>query len=162
MSDFEYLLSTIDKIKGVGKKTLSSFNKKKIFTIFDLLWHLPISKIETAEDTEIEDLQVGKIYNIKVKPIKYNFPRIRNLPNKVICEKNGVKVDCIFFNSYEGYIKKILLLTKHSPHFLSVGLIAIAEYSSFIIINNVRSDDNNKLFLFSGGSRISEKTTQQR
>ena len=64
MSDFEYLLSTIDKIKGVGKKTLSSFNKKKIFTIFDLLWHLPISKIETAEDTEIEDLQVGKIYNI--------------------------------------------------------------------------------------------------
>ncbi len=108
MSDFEYLLSTIDKIKGVGKKTLSSFNKKKIFTIFDLLWHLPISKIETAEDTEIEDLQVGKIYNIKVKPIKYNFPRIRNLPNRVICEKNGIKVDCIFFNSYEGYIKKIL------------------------------------------------------
>ena len=108
MSDFEYLLSTIDKIKGVGKKTLSSFNKKKIFTIFDLLWHLPISRIETAEDTEIEDLQVGKIYNIKVKPIKYNFPRIRNLPNRVICEKNGIKVDCIFFNSYEGYIKKIL------------------------------------------------------
>ena len=29
MNDFEYLLSTIDKIKGVGKKTLSSFNKKK-------------------------------------------------------------------------------------------------------------------------------------
>ena len=72
------------------------------------MWHLPISKIETAEDTEIEDLQVGKIYNIKVKPIKYNFPRIRNLPNRVICEKNGIKVDCIFFNSYEGYIKKIL------------------------------------------------------
>ena len=59
MADFEYLLSTIDRIKGVGKKTLSSFNKKKIFTIFDLLWHLPISKIETAEDTEIEELQIG-------------------------------------------------------------------------------------------------------
>ena len=110
MSNFEYLLSPINKIKGVGKKTLSSFNKKKIFTIFDLLWHLPISRIETAEDTEIDDLQVGKNYNIKVVPIKYNFPRIRNLPNKVICEKNGVKLDCIFFNSYEGYIRKILPL----------------------------------------------------
>ena len=33
MSNFEYLLSSINKIKGVGKKTLSSFNKKKIFTI---------------------------------------------------------------------------------------------------------------------------------
>ena len=112
MSNFEYLLSPIDKIKGVGKKTLSSFNKKKIFTIFDLLWHLPVSKIETAEDTEIEDLQIGKNYNIKVKPIKYNFPRIRNLPNKVICEKNGIKIDCIFFNSYEGYIRKLLPLNE--------------------------------------------------
>jgi len=112
MSNFEYLLSPINKIKGVGKKTLSSFNKKKIFTIFDLLWHLPISRIETAEDTEIDDLQVGRNYNIKVIPIKYNFPRIRNLPNKVICEKNGVKLDCIFFNSYEGYIKKILPLNE--------------------------------------------------
>ena len=55
---------------------------------------------------------MGKNYNIKVTPIKYNFPRIRNLPNKVICEKNGVKLDCIFFNSYEGYIKKILPLNE--------------------------------------------------
>ncbi len=112
MSNFEYLLSPINKIKGVGKKTLSSFNKKKIFTIFDLLWHLPISRIETAEDTEIDDLQVGRNYNIKVIPIKYYFPRIRNLPNKVQCEKNGVKLDCIFFNSYEGYIKKLLPLNE--------------------------------------------------
>ena len=112
MSNFEYLLSPVENIKGVGKKTLSSFNKKKIFTIFDLLWHLPISRIETADDTEINDLQVGKNYNIKVTPIKYNFPRIRNLPSKVICEKNGIKLDCIFFNSYEGYIKKILPLNE--------------------------------------------------
>ena len=112
MSNFEYLLSPIDKIRGVGKKTLISFNKKKIFTIFDLIWHLPVSKIETADDTEVNDLQVGNNYNIKVIPIKYNFPRIRNLPNKVICEKNGVKLDCIFFNSYEGYIKKLLPLNE--------------------------------------------------
>ena len=112
MNDFEYLLSSIETIKGVGKKTLSLFYKKKIFTIFDLLWHLPMAKIQINEDTEIEDLQVGKVYNIKLIPIKYNFPRIRNLPNKVICEKNNIKLDCIFFNSYEGYIKKILPLNK--------------------------------------------------
>ncbi len=112
MSNFEYLLASIDTISGVGKKTFSLLNKKKIFTIFDLLWHLPISKIETADDTEIEDLQIGKIYNIKVIPIKYNFPRIKNLPNKVICQKNNNKIECIFFNSYEGYIRKILPLNK--------------------------------------------------
>ena len=36
MSNFEYLLSPIDIIKGVGKKTLRSFNKKKIFKIYYL------------------------------------------------------------------------------------------------------------------------------
>ena len=34
MSNFEYLLSSINTIKGVGKKTLSSFNKKKNFYNF--------------------------------------------------------------------------------------------------------------------------------
>ena len=112
MSNFEYLLSPINTINGVGKKTVTLLNKKKIFTIFDLLWHLPLAKIETSEDTEVENLQIGKIYNIKVVPIKYNFPRIRNLPNKVICQKNNNKLECIFFNSYEGYIRKILPLNK--------------------------------------------------
>ena len=70
MSNFEYLLSPINKIKGVGKKTLSSFNKKKIFTIFDLLWHLPITRIETAEDTEINDLvDLDKLVNMNDEDI---------------------------------------------------------------------------------------------
>ena len=46
MNDYEYLLSPLDKIKGIGNKTIQLFFKKKIKTIFDLLWHLPISKIE--------------------------------------------------------------------------------------------------------------------
>ena len=87
MSNFEYLLSPINKIKGVGKKTLNSFNKKRIFTIFDLLWHLPISKIETSEDTEINDLQIGKNYNIKVRPIKYNFLELEIYPTELYVKK---------------------------------------------------------------------------
>ena len=110
MQDYEYLLSKIDYIKGVGKKTLNLFAKKNIITIFDLLWHLPISQIETSKVININDLQIGKFQTINTIPIKYNFPRIRNLPNKVVCEHNNVRLDCIFFNSYEGYIKKILPL----------------------------------------------------
>ncbi len=154
MSNFEYLLSPINIIKGVGKKTLKSFNKKKIFTIFDLLWHLPVSKIETAEDTEIENLQIGKNYNIKVKPIKYNFPRIRNLPNKVICEKNGVKIDCVFFNSYEGYIRKLLPLNEE----IIINGKANNFRNKFQFVNpklinsnsSVLTDDENKYSLTEG------------
>ena len=51
---------------------------------------------------------MGKITTIKVKVIKYNFPRIRNLPSRVSCADDAGTIDIIFFNSREGYIKKIL------------------------------------------------------
>ena len=112
MQDYEYLLSSLDKIKGIGNKTIQLFLRKKIRTIFDLLWHLPISKIETSKTTDIKDLRVGKTQSIKLIPLKYNFPRIRNLPNRVNCLSSEEKIDCIFFNSFEGYIKKILPINK--------------------------------------------------
>ncbi len=108
MKDYEYFLSSINTIKGIGKKTTQFFLKKKILNIFDLLWHMPTSKIETSKTVDIDDLQIGKTQSILLIPIKYNFPRIRNLPNRVNCLSSEKKIDCIFFNSYEGYIKKIL------------------------------------------------------
>ena len=121
MHDYEYLLSSVGKIKGIGKKTIQLFLRKKIKTIFDLLWHLPISKIETSKTTNIKDLQIGKMQSIEIIPFKYNFPRIRNLPNKVMCLSSGEKIDCIFFNSFEGYIKKILPINKNVIVFGKIG-----------------------------------------
>ena len=77
--------------------------------MFFLLFIMTIN----GEETNIKELQIGKIQTIRITVLKYNFPRIRNLPNKVICENNNEKIDCIFFNSYEGYIKKILPLNKN-------------------------------------------------
>ena len=110
MNDHEYLLSNIQNIKGIGKKTSQLFKRKNINTIFDLLWHLPTSKIENSKVTNIGDIQIGKLQTIKLTPLKYNFPRIRRLPNRVMCQSKDIKIDCVFFNSYEGYIKKILPL----------------------------------------------------
>ncbi|MDA8570016.1 ATP-dependent DNA helicase RecG, partial [Candidatus Pelagibacter bacterium] len=86
--------------------------KKKVNNIFDLLWKLPKSHTDRSLTIKIEDLQVGKIQTIKIIPIKYQFPRIRNLPKKVICQDETGKIDCVFFNSNEGYIRKILPLNE--------------------------------------------------
>ncbi|MDC3049911.1 ATP-dependent DNA helicase RecG [Candidatus Pelagibacter sp.] len=110
MNDHDYLLSNVQNIKGIGKKTSQLFKRKNINTIFDLLWHLPTSKIENSKVTNAGDIQIGKLQTIKLIPLKYNFPRIRRLPNRVVCQSNDIKIDCVFFNSYEGYIKKILPL----------------------------------------------------
>ena len=39
--NYEYLLSDLSSLKGVGVKTSNLLKKKKINTIFDLLWKLP-------------------------------------------------------------------------------------------------------------------------
>ena len=110
MTGYEYLLSDINTIKGVGDQTAKLLRRKNINTIFDLIWSLPKSNIDRTQITKIKDLQIGKIQTIVVNINKYNFPRIKNLPNKVMCSDETGKLECIFFNSYEGYIKKILPL----------------------------------------------------
>ena len=109
---YNYLLSDLKKLKGVGTKTSNLLKKKKINNIFELLWKLPKSYTDRSKSTKIKDLKIGEVQTIILTPYKYNFPRIRNLPNKIYCKDDTGELDCIFFNSYEGYIKKILPLNK--------------------------------------------------
>jgi ATP-dependent DNA helicase RecG len=111
-NNYEYLLEDLSKLKGVGKKTVEILKKKKINNLFDLLWRLPQSYTDRTEKSKIEELQIGKTHTLVVLVKKYSFPRIRNLPNRVICEDSTGKIDCVFFNSYEGYIRKILPLNE--------------------------------------------------
>ncbi len=112
MDGIEYLLSNINSINGIGAKTASLFKKKNINTIFDLLWNLPRDFVDRGIIYSVNQLEIGKVQTIKVLVKKYNFPRIRNLPNRVTCEDPTGKIDCVFFNSYEGYIRKILPLNQ--------------------------------------------------
>ena len=111
-SNYEYLLSDLTKLKGVGTKTTALLKKKKINNIFDLLWKLPKSYTDRSHSVKIKDLKIGENQTITIIPQKYSFPRIRNLPNKVTCSDETGEIDCIFFNSYEGYVRKILPLGK--------------------------------------------------
>ena len=108
MYSFNYLLSDINNIKGIGSKTAKLFKKKNINRVIDLLYSLPKDTIDRSNLKKINELQIGKIETLIVNVKKYNFPRIRNLPNRVFCEDETGKIECVFFNSYEGYIKKIL------------------------------------------------------
>jgi len=111
-NNYDYLLADLTKLNGVGKKTMEILKKKKINNIFDLLWRLPKSYTDRTLVSKICDLQIGAIQTIRIVPLKYQFPRIRNLPNKVNCLDETGKIDCIFFNSHEGYVRKILPLNE--------------------------------------------------
>ena len=82
MNNYEYLLSDINKINGIGHKTTKLFKKKNINTVFDLLWSFPFRTTDRSELVKINELKIGKIQTLTLRVKKYNFPRIRNLPKK--------------------------------------------------------------------------------
>ena len=92
-TNYNYLLSDLSKLKGVGKKTTGLLKKKNINNIFDLLWKLPKSYTDRSFSSKIKDLKIGEDQTLTIIPKKYNFPRIRNLPNRVICTDETGEMD---------------------------------------------------------------------
>ena len=103
----DFIFSKINKLKGVGPQLSKYLKKRRIEKIKDIILNLPYSETDRSKIYKLNELEVGKIQSIKVKVKKLNFPRIRNLPNKIICEDETGKIDIVYFNSREGYLRKL-------------------------------------------------------
>ena len=108
----DFIFSEISNLKGIGPKLSQYLKKKRIEKIKDILLNLPYSETDRSKIYKINELEVGKIQSIKVLVKKLNFPRIRNLPNKIICEDETGKIDIVYFNSREGYLRKLFPLNE--------------------------------------------------
>tara|TARA_B100001057_G_scaffold492367_1_gene584629 strand:- start:1319 stop:3364 length:2046 start_codon:yes stop_codon:yes gene_type:complete len=106
------IFNEIIKLKGVGPQLSKYLKKKKIEKIKDIVLNLPYSETDRSKIFKLNELEIGKIQSIKVFVKKLNFPRIRNLPNKIICEDEFGKIDIVYFNSREGYLKKLFPLNE--------------------------------------------------
>ncbi len=103
----DFIFQDIGKLKGIGPKLSKYLKKKKIETIKDIILNLPYSETDRSKIYKLNELEIGKIQTIKVNVKKLSFPRIRNLPNKIFCEDETGKIDIVYFNSREGYLRKI-------------------------------------------------------
>ena len=108
----DFIFNEIIKLKGVGPQLAKYLKKKKIEKIKDVIFNLPYSETDRSKIFRLNELEVGKTQSIKVKVKKLNFPRIRNLPNKIICEDETGKIDIVYFNSREGYLRKLFPLNE--------------------------------------------------
>ncbi len=108
----DFIFSEITQLKGIGPQLSKYLKKKRIEKIKDIVLNLPYSETDRSKIFKINELEVGKIQSIKVEVKKLNFPRIRNLPNKIICEDETGKIDIVYFNSREGYLRKLFPLNQ--------------------------------------------------
>ena len=108
----EIFFQDITKLKGVGSVLSKYLKKKRIEKIKDIIFNLPYSETDRSKISKLNELEIGKIQSIKVLVKKLNFPRIRNLPNKIFCEDDTGEIEIIYFNSREGYLRKIFPINK--------------------------------------------------
>ena len=106
----EFIFQKVNKLKGVGLQLSKYLKNKKIDQIKDIVLNLPYSETDRSQICKLDKLEIGKIQTVKIKVKKLNFPRIRNLPNRILCEDDTGKIDIVYFNSREGYLKKIFPL----------------------------------------------------
>ena len=103
----DFILKDVNKLKGVGPQLSKYLKKRKIEKIKDILLNLPYSQTDRSKLYKLNELEIGKIQSIKIKVKKLNFPRIRNLPSKITCEDDTGLIDIVYFNSREGYLRKL-------------------------------------------------------
>jgi ATP-dependent DNA helicase RecG len=103
----DFIFNEVHNLKGVGPQLTKYLKKKRIEKIKDIILNLPYSETDRSKIYKLSELEVGKIQTIKILVKKLNFPRVRNLPNKIICEDETGKIDIVYFNSREGYLRKI-------------------------------------------------------
>ena len=108
----DFIFQDVNKLKGVGSQLSKYLKKRKIEKIKDIILHLPYSATDRSTLVKLNKLEIGKIQTIKVFVKKLNFPRIKNLPNTINCEDETGKINIVYFNSREGYLRKIYPVNK--------------------------------------------------
>ena len=103
----DFIFNDVNKLKGVGPQLSKYLKKKRIEKVKDILLNLPYSETDRSRIYKLNELEIGKIQTVKVIVKKLNFPRVRNLPNKIVCEDESGTIDIVYFNSREGYLRKL-------------------------------------------------------
>tara|TARA_A100001011_G_scaffold381745_1_gene450660 strand:+ start:325 stop:2379 length:2055 start_codon:yes stop_codon:yes gene_type:complete len=103
----DIIFKDVKKLKGVGKQLSKYLKNRKIEKVKDILLSLPYSETDRSKIVSLAKLEIGKVQTVRVIVKKLNFPRVRNLPNKIICEDKTGKIEITYFNSREGYLRKL-------------------------------------------------------
>ena len=80
----DFIFQDVNKLDGVGQKLSKYLKKKKIEKIKDIILNFPYSETNRSRLSKLNNLEIGKIQTIKVLVKKLYFPRIRNLPHRII------------------------------------------------------------------------------
>ena len=138
------LTDPVEKIHGVGPRSLQHLNKLGIFTVRDLLWYFPFRYNDYSQIKKINELQEGEIVSliVRIKKISiYRSPRKRMfIINAQVEDDTGV-LPVIWFN--QVYLRQIFkpgMIVSLSGKVRTQGKKFILSSPNYEIISSVSSD----------------------
>lgn len=122
------LFSKIELLSRITKPQIAALKKLGIFTIRDLLFHLPYRYLDFSKLTTIRDMKAGEPMSLQVtiKEIssRFSFRTHINLAEAVVSDGSG-SIKVVWFN--QGYLAKTLhkgeeLFLSGTPEYYNFGL----------------------------------------
>jgi len=106
----DFLLSPINKLRGVGPKIENIINKLGINLNIHFLWHFPYKIIEKKYYENIQEAPVNSLVTLKIKILKHHPSKFRKQPYRVSCLAKDIPIDIIYFNARHPVVRSILPL----------------------------------------------------
>ena len=106
-NELNYLLTSINVLKGVGPKLEKIINKLGIYNNIHLLWNLPNNILERKYYENIHNAVINSLVTLNVKIVKHQPSRFKKQPYKVKCLCGDTSIDIVFFNARHPVIRQM-------------------------------------------------------
>ena len=99
-----YILNSIQHIKGIGPKIYKVFEDKIGLRIIDLLFYVPYKSVDRYKNNNIRNAQKGELLTVEVEVIETNIKKSylkKRIPSKIITfgtnEDKNKRLDIVYF-----------------------------------------------------------------
>ena len=106
--NLNYILSSIDSLKGIGPKLQKIINKLGIYKNIHFLWNIPNNIIERKYYENIHDAELNSLVTLNLQIIKHEPSRFKRQPYKVKCVCGDTNIDLVFFNAKHPVVRQML------------------------------------------------------
>jgi len=100
---YKYLNSSTKTLPGIGEKLYEALERLNCSTAFSLLTHFPTRISFRSICNDLSKLPLKSEVILELKFLEIFAPK-KNKVKKVVCDKNGVPVELLYFNYFPYYL----------------------------------------------------------
>ena len=95
-----------EHLQGVGKRVAERLANLGIYSIQDLLFHLPVGLLDRRASPLLTEAKAGQIVSILLKADRHIAPTSRRAPYRIIASNESGTVELAFFNTDPQWVSR--------------------------------------------------------